>query len=729
MTPGRRWHLVGLAIVVAACASAETGVSPGRLARDHAALESSCDQCHASFAGIPDQNCLACHQTLATRIAAGDGFHASVGDAPCVSCHSDHRGRNHTLSPSVGAKFDHGKTAFALRGRHRALACTQCHPRTRTEQRLQWAGIRRDCAGCHPDSTHRGRFGARCDSCHREAGWLPVTRLHSDHEVGMAGKHGTIGCDGCHQRGRALASDLGCAGCHDDQHGDSAGRCADCHTTASWGQVKFDHSFWSLPGKHATAPCRSCHGTGKLAAAPRECAGCHDGDRRHESLGPCARCHSPTTWRISRFAHDRKSDFDLTGRHADVTCERCHTRRNRFRIERADCASCHKVPKHGDFGGCDKCHDTTTFARSSFDHDRTRMPIRNAHVGVACQKCHARLEPGSYVPGPNSCGLCHSDPHDGQFSRKTAALGDEKVSADHHSAGRTCLDCHTPDRWKPSTVDAVIHDDFAFPLRGRHETVGCASCHPGGSFVGTSDACRSCHADRRHRGQLGTRCERCHTESGWTRVARFDHGKDVGFALDNGHRQVACARCHASDGKRPSAAARAGATRPDQRCAACHRSTHGPQFGNRCTRCHNTASFASTPRFDHARETGFRLERRHRAVACAACHDVRKRPRAVAACQSCHDDPHRASNGIDCSDCHRPDRWRIIRFDHDRTEFPLIGRHFTAGCGGCHVNPGWTGVRGECIACHAMDRPRTQDHVGQVACQECHTPVSWRLIR
>ncbi|MBK7537411.1 MAG: hypothetical protein IPI49_18990 [Myxococcales bacterium] len=110
------------------------------------------------------------------------------------------------------------------------------------------------------------------------------------------------------------------------------------------------------------------------------------------------------------------------------------------------------------------------------------------------------------------------------------------------------------------------------------------------------------------------------------------------------------------------------------------------------------------------------------------CHDARQRPAVNPACRTCHGDPHRASNSFDCLDCHRSDRWRIIRFDHDLTSYPLVGGHRVASCGGCHSNPNWTGVRTDCVACHAFDRPQTADHPMEITCDDCHTATRWRAI-
>jgi hypothetical protein len=164
-------------------------------------------------------------------------------------------------------------------------------------------------------------------------------------------------------------------------------------------------------------------------------------------------------------------------------------------------------------------------------------------------------------------------------------------------------------------------------------------------------------------------------------------------------------------------------------CQTCHAAPHGAQFGARCTHCHTTASFRTVPPFDHAARTDFPLELRHATLPCLSCHDARRRPTVRAACRTCHGDPHRGSNAFDCSDCHRADRWRIIRFDHDLTSYPLVGRHRIAACGRCHTNPNWTGVRTDCVACHALDRPRDATHLHEITCDDCHGLATWRTIR
>ena len=297
------------------------------------------------------------------------------------------------------------------------------------------------------------------------------------------------------------------------------------------------------------------------------------------------------------------------------------------------------------------------------------------------------------------------------------------VPVPHHKVSPRfqCTDCHIPNHWVPSTITAVLHADFGYPLLGAHMNTPCISCHAAGAYAGTPTACAQCHPDTRHAGRAGDRCDACHTEEAWKPVPSFDHAR-TGFPIDRGHARLGCVACHGADGKRLQALPAPRA------CLTCHAPPHGRQFGSDCMHCHSTAGFKPVPKFDHSK-TDFPLELRHSELACLRCHDASKRPAVNPACRTCHGDPHRGGTQVECSDCHRPDRWRIIRFDHDVTGYPLTGRHRTTRCTDCHRNEQWLGVRSECLTCHAFDRPRTQDHLGKLACDDCHTTGSWRAVR
>jgi hypothetical protein len=409
------------------------------------------------------------------------------------------------------------------------------------------------------------------------------------------------------------------------------------------------------------------------------------------------------------------------------------------------------VPKHGDFGGCAQCHNVSGFGKPSFSHDKTAFPLDGKHAKVACETCHSKFKKNEFKKGQNECVLCHANPHGAQFGVKAASRGTPSPSAQGRShAAREglgillasngphavsakfgCRDCHTTTSWVPSTVDVARHASLSgYELKGEHQKVACARCHTDGQFVDTPRQCAQCHVDR-HRGKFsggltsgppGRRCESCHTENGWKNVPGFDHLAATGFALENSHARLPCAACHGASHERL-------ADVKVVTCKTCHTPAHGDQFGERCESCHRTTRFSDVPSFDHSR-THFPLDRRHRALRCTTCHDPKRASRVDPFCRTCHGDPHRGRTLLECGECHRADRWTIVRFDHDRTEFPLRGRHFTTPCRDCHTNDQYTGVRPECVSCHREDRVRadlahTDHRPFPVACGQCHNAFKW----
>lgn len=714
-------------------------VTPGPLAAPHAALDGKCDKCHVPFQGIPQANCLSCHEHTAAQVRSGKGFHGPLAKQKCSACHGDHKGRDFRLTPPIDPKtFDHKVTGVVLTGAHQPALCQSCHPDG--GHGPKWAGIPTTCVGCHADTHHKGSLGPKCQQCHSSAAWVPPTRTAADHKVPMIGGHQGLICATCHKNGTHYVAKASCGDCHEQKHGGTKAACDTCHTPLDWKKATHAHDFCAciLPGKHQTAPCLSCHPAYKFEPTPFECASCHKKDLKHEDLGACARCHSALSWKKKTFDHNKKVvGFPLEGMHLTVGCESCHTRPGIFKGAPTKCESCHlltgpKAPKHGDFGPCAACHDTKGFTPARFSHDTTRFPLDGAHSPVACQTCHTRFAKGAFVPGPNACVLCHGDPHEGQFKapRKAASPSLPAPSqarahlapddgAHAVSPRWSCRDCHTGTSWKPSTIGLAEHAKFAFPLRAAHEKVACARCHTGGKFVGTPTACASCHTDA-HGARFGTDCRRCHTETSFNEVVNFDHAAATGFALSGAHAKRACASCHGADRERLSKVAR------PITCATCHTAVHGAQFGKECTSCHQPTRFADVPPFAHAEKTGFPLERRHAAVKCLTCHDTARGARLDPACQSCHGDPHRGALGRECADCHKPDRWLLVRFDHDRSEFPLRGRHFVTPCADCHKNNQWTGLRTECVTCHAKDRPQNPNHMFRGwSCADCHSALGW----
>jgi hypothetical protein len=224
----------------------------------------------------------------------------------------------------------------------------------------------------------------------------------------------------------------------------------------------------------AHARCSDCH------------ADAHDGQlARRADGGRCESCHDVDGFRPARFGLDEhaRTDYPLAGGHLAVACDRCHratvpssrkagkaTVQLRFASTR--CRDCHRDPHEGGVnrlvaeGGCESCHQVTSWRTVAFDHAQTKYPLTGRHTLVACDGCH-RATGGATSPAAlrfagvsQSCEGCHLDPHRGQFDGRGAT---------------GCGRCHTTDDLRATGFD---HDrDSAYRLDGAHARLECAACH------------------------------------------------------------------------------------------------------------------------------------------------------------------------------------------------------------------------------------------------------------
>lgn len=535
------------------------------------------------------------------------------------------------------------------------------------------------CQKCHGKS--KGEMDRKCLACHEEIAW----------EVSNArGFHG-----------REAKSK--CAGCHPDHGG------VDFKLIAWPDQSpeKFDHkrAGFALQGKHAGVACEKCHVAphaapevaGKLkhkgndlawAGMDRNCRTCHE-DFHKGALGDnCASCHSEQGWRpVTNFDH-AKTQYPLMGLHAKVACAKCHAApqlnlaqdaQGRVQplykpLPHSECVMCHADVHKGAFGAaCSRCHVTSGFKvvnTATFDHEKTRYPLRGLHATVACAKCHDEKLAWGKKPPFATCGGCHKDPHAGQ-----ATLAGKATD---------CASCHTVNGYKPSRFTVEQHARTNYALQGAHASAACRDCHgrtPPGSatqvaaLVGTAkiwfhparDRCVECHFDP-HGGRFSPGGERarkddclaCHGMKTF-RPSTMDGAahERARFKLAGAHRATPCFACHQelalpANGAAPKKTRALPFTIAGQACRDCHQGPHGRQFdarkdGGACESCHDVDQFKPASRFDHAKMASFKLEGAHAKVACGKCHRsvlsngksiVSYRPLA-SKCVDCH-----ASDGV-----------------------------------------------------------------------------------
>ncbi|HEX5137673.1 MAG TPA: hypothetical protein VFY93_11910 [Planctomycetota bacterium] len=142
--------------------------------------------------------------------------------------------------------------------------------------------------------------------------------------------------------------------------------------------------------------------------------------------------------------------------------------------------------------------------------------------------------------------------------------------------------------------------------------------------------------------------------------------------------------------------------------------------------------------FDHAKETGVKLEGAHATAACLRCHNDfgPVKEYVERGCTGCHLDVHRSQLGKKCLECHTMNDWRPagILAQHAQTRFPLTGAHIAVACELCHqLAPTGTyrGAPTQCQICHADDALRSQsfDHQANgwtTRCERCHFPTGWK---
>jgi hypothetical protein len=592
---------------------------------------------------------------------------------PCQNCHT-----------SVGWKpiravpeFDHDKTKYPLRGLHEGVSCTQCHAK------MVFTDVGTHCADCHAD-IHRRQMGADCQNCHTVKGWNIVLQNVKEHDnrFPLIGGHAGLNCADCHKSeavGQFQGLSIQCYSCHQNTFQQTTApnhvtagfsvQCEQCHTINTWLGAKFDHAGppanFALTGMHATIDCTACHVGGKYKGTPATCVGCHLADFQrasnpnHVALGipqTCQECHNTAAWQPASFDHNSVG-FPLTGGHANLQCDQCHTNGN-FSLTSTACVSCHLKdyqsttnPNHASTGipqTCEVCHTTTAWMPATFDHSKTAFPLTGAHTSVQCAQCHVN---NNYTSLPTACYGCHQKDYTGT------------TNPNHVSVGfpQQCEVCHNTTSWTQAIFN---HASTGWPLSGAHTSLQCSQCHTGSNAYGlTNTACVACHltdfqnTNNPNHISVGfpQQCDVCHNTTSWTQ-ATFNHN-NTSFPLTGAHTNVACTSCHVNNNY---------TTLPTD-CYGCHSKdysgTTDPNhitagFPTSCATCHTTSSWLGAT-FNH---TWFNTNHGRANGVCSVCH-TNPSDYSIFQCTNCHsknqtDNEHQGVGGyvynsVNCYSCHK----------------------------------------------------------------------------
>ncbi len=402
------------------------------------------------------------------------------------------------------------------------------------------------------------------------------------------------------------------------------------------------------------------------------CTQCHELKKKELSTG-CVDCHTPLKEKI---------DANI-GYHADKPdkCGECHSDHNGRAFELV------YWPKD----------------IKKFNHNETGYTLTGKHQKLECKKCHTseNIKEHSIINWASehtdydvlgrtflgleeACRSCHENIHEKQISND-------------------CASCHNTSDWKLA-MSEFDHNRARFLLTGKHKEVDCIKCHPSQpdhpqkawKLTGMAfENCSNCHEDTFHKGTFGATCETCHTTVDWKKDLKvFDHAQTK-YPLEGKHINVKCNECHQKK--------YAGIMPKYDRCDRCHEDKHFGQFANRkdkgeCSSCHNVNGFIpSTYTFTMHQLARLQLDGSHVAVPCNKCHEPFQPKKGITTtrftwnnytCNICHSDVHRNQfyNRFqnNCETCHTTDIFTKAIFDHQKSAFPLDGRHQSVKCNDCH---------------------------------------------
>jgi hypothetical protein len=350
--------------------NAQSGAMLGGVA-SHAETRGRCEACHgAPWTSVRMADlCVDCHGEIAVQMGDMVALHGAMYQKEpkleCRACHPEHNGTDAPLTNLQGGDFPHELLGFSLNGH------------SLTVQKELFA-----CADCHHEDL--STFSAEaCEACHRQM-------------------------DPVFAQAHLLSFGAACLDCHDG--------------VDRLSKKNFNHNVFSfkLTGRHASVACAKCHvnarGYGDFEVTLQDCYSCHFNDDPHETRfgTDCSACHTADGWEEATFDHNR-SNFPLTGAHASLACEACHTA-GQFAGLSAQCASCHADPDFhlGAFSAnCADCHSTTAWVPAQFNlsHPEPRVDEEGSginHGFTTCRTCHPS------TVREYTCLACHSDNQGGE---------------------------------------------------------------------------------------------------------------------------------------------------------------------------------------------------------------------------------------------------------------------------------------------------------------------------
>ncbi len=403
-------------------------------------------------------------------------------------------------------------------------------------------------------------------------------------------------------------------------------------------------------------------------------------------------------------------------------------------VKGKQCAVCHSDHHGKDF-------QIIHFDEKNFNHNLTGFYLTGAHSKKDCKECHnskfianqsIKRKKFTFFGLNSNCISCHKDVH-----QKTLSSN--------------CNFCHDLNAFKPASK--FNHNSYRYKLTGKHITVDCIKCHKieikNGekyqNFKGLQfKSCVNCHEDI-HKNKFGQNCTQCHTNESFLTIKginNFDHSKTK-YILEDKHLTVNCKLCHKAKYTTPI---------KHNKCYDCHKDYHNGEFNKAeittdCSECHSLKGFTfTTYTIEKHNKSSFTLQGAHTAIPCFDCHKKNEKWKfreIGKKCIDCHKNIHQnnISNKYypdnDCQSCHSNYRWSEISFDHNKTNFKLLGVHKIQTCRKCHFNlkndgtiqQKFVGLSSNCVNCHTDKHFNQFEKDGITDCTRCHEFENWKAVR
>lgn len=279
----------------------------------------------------------------------------------------------------------------------------------------------------------------------------------------------------------------------------------------------------------------------------------------------------------------------------------------------------------------------------NFSH---KLHAQMSVMSGGCENCHHHNTSGPIL----KCNNCH------ETSRKREDVSLPDLKGAYH---RQCMDCHR--KWS-------------------HET-GCNSCHtPKKDLKGTQkEQIKKKISGKDHPVILEPTNITYQTNSDKGKLVTFyhdDHTKSFGLSCTNCHKQESCTKCHDvnrnNDNKTKSVVTKKSFDEQHKNCISCHRE-------DKCGSCHSNTKLEP---FDHAKKTGWALNKFHANLSCVKCHGSKI--------------PYSKLDNK-CVSCHK--EWNSENFKHSVTGLQLNETHAELSCGDCHLEKNFA-VKPTCDGCH-----------------------------